>query len=78
MQQAAERLYFKPSNEESAYIASALSSDKSETPDWLAVVKNMQKGHCIVQGDRIKPNGEFGSTKPTLVRVKSFGERTNG
>ena len=78
LQQAAERLYFKPSNEESAYIASALSSDKSETPDWLAVVKNMQKGHCIVQGDRIKPNGEFGSTKPTLVRVKSFGERTNG
>ena len=78
LQQAAERLYFKPSNEESAYIASALSSDKSEASDWLAVVKNMQKGQCIVQGDRIKPNGEFGSTKPTLVRVKSFRERTNG
>ena len=28
----------------------------------------------IVQGDRIKPNGEFGSIQPALVNVTSFGE----
>lgn len=49
--------------------------DTQEDKDWYNRLKNMQKGQCIVQGDRIKPNGEFGSIQPALVNVTSFGER---
>lgn len=75
LQQAAERLYFKPSGEEMNYIAGQIASERTEIQDWYNRLKNMQKGQCIVQGDRIKPNGEFGSIQPALVNVTSFGER---
>lgn len=75
LQQAAERLYFKPSGEEMAYIASQIADDKSAVAEWLNIVKNLQKGQCIVQGDRIKPNGQFGAQRPTLVSVTSFKDR---
>ena len=75
MQQAAERLYFKPSGEEMAYVASQIADDKSDVAEWLNTVKNLQKGQCIVQGDRIKPNGQFGAHRPTLVSVTSFKDR---
>lgn len=75
LQQAAERLYFKPTGEEMNYIAEQISDNKSEMTEWLNTIKGMQKGQCIVQGDRLRPNGQFGSVKPTLVGVSSFAER---
>lgn len=75
LQQAAERLYFKPSGEEASYTASQIADDKSGASEWLSVIKNMQKGQCIVQGDRILPSGQFGASKATLVNVSSFGDR---
>jgi len=75
LQQAAERLYFKPSGEEMAYVAGQIADDKSDVAEWLNTVKNLQKGQCIVQGDRTKPNGHFGAVKPALVNVSSFGDR---
>lgn len=75
LQQAAERVYFKPSGEEMSYVASQIADDKAEVGDWYNALKAMQKGQCIVQGDRVKPNGQFGAVRPTLVHVTSIGER---
>lgn len=75
LQQAAERLYFKPTGEEMNYIAEQISDNKYEMTEWLNTIKGMQKGQCVVQGDRLRPNGQFGSVKPTLVGVSSFAER---
>ena len=75
LQQAAERLYFKPTGEEMSYIADQIAGNKAEVAEWLNIIKGIQKGQCVVQGDRIKPNGQFGSIKPTLVSVSSFAER---
>ncbi|MBR9937630.1 macro domain-containing protein [Oscillospiraceae bacterium Marseille-Q3528] len=75
LQQAAERLYFKPTGEEMSYIAEQIADSKSEVADWLNTIKGIQKGQCIVQGDRLRPNGQFGAVKPTLVSVSSFSER---
>ena len=52
LQQAAERLYFKPSGEEMNYIAGQIASERTEIQDWYNRLKNMQKGQCIV--NRIK------------------------
>ena len=75
LQQAAERLYFKPTGEEMSYIAEQIADSKSEVADWLNIIKGIQKGQCIVQGDRIRSNGQYGAVKPTLVSVSSFSER---
>ncbi len=75
LQQAAERLYFKPTGEEMSYIADQIADNKSETAEWQNVIKGIQKGQCVVQGDRIKQNGQFGAVRPTLINVSSFKER---
>lgn len=75
LQQAAERLYFKPTGEEMSYISDQIADNKAEAAEWLNVIKGIQKGQCVVQGDRIKPNGQFGAVKPTLISVSSFADR---
>lgn len=75
LQQAAERLYFKPTGEEMSYISDQIADNKAEATEWLNVIKGIQKGQCVVQGDRLKPNGQFGAARPTLVSVSSFAER---
>lgn len=75
LQQAAEVLYFKPSGEEASSVASGLADENTSASTWTQTLKNMQKGTCIVRGDRIRPNGTFGASTPTLVKVSSFEER---
>lgn len=75
LQQAAERLYFKPTGEEMSYIADQIAENKAEMSEWLNIIKSIQKGQCVVQGGRIKPNGQFDASKPTLISVSSFAER---
>lgn len=75
LQQAAERLYFKPSNEEISSIAQMLSDESISSSEWMTRIKHMQKGNCIVHGDRMRSNNTFGSMQPTLVKVSSFEDR---
>ena len=58
-----------------SYIAEQIADSKAEVSDWLNVIKGLQKGQCIVQGDRLRPNGQFGAVKPALVNVSSFSDR---
>lgn len=76
LQQAAETLYFKPSAEETSSVASMLSDSSTSASEWNEVLKQMQKGHCIVRGDRIRSNNTFGAAPAALVKVSSFEERT--
>lgn len=75
LQQASERLYFKPTGEEMSYTADQVAESKSEVSEWQNIIKGMQKGQCIVQGGRIKENGKFDTGRPVLVNVSSFSER---
>lgn len=71
--QAANKLYFKPTDDEIVKMAKQL--DPSDGNLWLSALKNLKKGQCIVVGDRIGANGKFGATKPTITTVTSFDER---
>lgn len=75
LQQAAETLYFKPSAEETSSVSSMLSDGNMSVSEWNEILKNMQKGQCIVKGDRVLSNQRFGAAPATLVRVSSFEER---
>lgn len=71
--QAANKLYFKPTDDEIVKMAKQL--DPSDGNLWLSSLKNLKKGQCIVVGDRVGANGRFGATKPTITTVTSFEER---
>ena len=71
--QSANKLYFKPTDDEIVKIAKQL--DPSDGNLWLSSLKNLKKGQCIVVGDRVGANGKFGATKPTITTVTSFEER---
>lgn len=71
--QAANKLYFKPTDDEIVKMSKQL--DPADGSLWLSSLKNLKKGQCIVVGDRIGANGKFGATKPTITTVTSFEER---
>ncbi len=75
LQQAAEILYFKPSSEEASWVAQILADSHVSAPMWVETLKKMQKGHCIVKGDRVIANRGFSAAPATLVKVSSFEER---
>lgn len=71
--QAANKLYFKPTDDEMVKMSKQL--DPTDGNLWLSSLKNLKKGQCIVVGDRVAANGRFGATKPTITNVISFEER---
>lgn len=71
--QVAFKMYFKPTGEEVVKIAKQL--DPTGENNWTSEVKNLKKGTCIVVGDRIKADGTFGGTQPTVVSVETFEKR---
>ncbi len=75
VQQAAEILYFKPANEEVNAVAQMLGDEYISSGSWISRIKHMQKGTCIVQGDRLLANGKFGAVTATMVKVSSFEDR---
>lgn len=73
LMQAAYKLYFKPTDDEIPKISKQI--DPTDGSAWLSSIKNLNKGQCICVGDRIRPDGSFGSVKPCVVAVESFDGR---
>lgn len=71
LQQAAFRVYFKPADNDLAVTAKQLGS----TSNWTDSLRGLQKGQCIVAGEREKLNGDFGPMNPTVTKIASFKER---
>jgi hypothetical protein len=51
--------------------------DPTNGNSWLGALKTLKKGQCIVVGDRIKSDGNFGMVKPTITSIAPFAERNN-
>ncbi len=73
LSQAAFKLYFKPTDDEIIRVAKLL--DPTGEYSWVSDIKKLQKGYCIVAGDRQKADGTFGATIPTVVSVTSLESR---
>lgn len=71
LQQAAFRVYFKPADNDLAVTAKQLGN----TNNWTDILRGLQKGQCIIAGERKKLNGEFGPTNPSVTKIASFEER---
>ena len=71
LQQAAFRVYFKPADNDLTVTSKQLGN----TSNWTDLLRGLQKGQCIVAGERDKLNGDFGPTNPTVTKIASFKER---
>jgi hypothetical protein len=75
LQQAAVRVYFKPTDDELNSVAKQLDPTSQGVSMWLNNLKNLQKGQCIVAGERLKTGGVFGPAAPVVTNVASFSDR---
>lgn len=71
--QASFKLYFKPTDDEMTKISKQI--DVTGDGNWLSVIQGLQKGQCIVVGDRMLANGKVGAVSPTVTNVLSFENR---
>ena len=71
--QASFKLYFKPTDDEMTKISKQI--DVTGDGNWLSVIQRLQKGQCIVVGDRMLANGKVGAVSPTVTNVLSFENR---
>lgn len=75
LQQAALRMYFKPTDDEVRSIAKQLDSRANDTNIWIDHLKNLEKGECIIVSERERKDSGFGPMPPTKTRITSFKDR---
>ncbi len=73
LQQAAYKLYFKPTDEELTSVAKII--DPTQGQAWTSSLRSLKKGQAIVAGDRNRPDGVFGHVNPVVTNIASFKER---
>lgn len=74
LQQAACRVYFRPTDSEIKKVSELL--DPANKNRWINEVKSLTKGNCIVSEDRLRSDGQIASAPPMKVHVVSLEERS--
>lgn len=75
LQNAAEKVYFLPPEQELSNVAASLSKDNSEKKIWESKLAHLKKGQCIVHSPILKENGELSTPLPTVVNISPLSER---
>lgn len=76
LHQAPFSFYFKPTEDEIIKMARQIDPSNSNDSNRLVrELQNLNKGQCIIAGDRIRNDGTFGLVKPTVTSIASFEER---
>lgn len=75
LQNASQKVYFAPPEEEISYIASTFSRESSERKYWEEKLSSLKKGQCIVYAPVMKSNGELSAPVPHIVNILSLEER---
>ena len=73
LQQAAVKLYFQPTESDIRKISGFI--DSNDKTAWINQINKLKKGTCIITGDRVKPDGTFGSALPAVTSITSLEER---
>lgn len=75
LQNASQKIYFAPPEEEITNIASYLDTDSHKRKEWAKKLSGLRKGQCVVWGPMLKADGNLDRTGPRIVDVTSFSER---
>jgi DNA phosphorothioation-dependent restriction protein DptH len=75
LQNASQKVYFSPPEQELTNIAASLSKDSHEKKQWENTLSSLKKGQCIVHGPIQKENGELSNPTVTVVNITPLAER---
>ncbi|WP_375105969.1 DNA phosphorothioation-dependent restriction protein DptH [Lysinibacillus fusiformis] len=75
LQNASQKIYFAPPEQELSTIASSLANEQYDRKYWEKVLSNLKKGQCIVQGPNLERNGSLSPTQSVLVNISSLNDR---
>ena len=75
LQNAEEKIYFHPSEDDVTYIAGTLTKDNKARKELEQRLLELKKGQCIVHGPMKKDDGELEPPKPTIVDISPLEER---
>lgn len=75
LQNASQKVYFAPPEQEVSYIASSLANEYQDRRYWENILNNLKKGQCIVQGPNLDSNGNLTSPTPVVVNISPLKER---
>lgn len=75
LQNASQKVYFSPPEQEISNIAASLSNDTHEKRKWEQRLSTLKKGQCIVHGPILKENGELSQPTVTVVDITPLSER---
>ncbi|MGX1194603.1 ATP-binding protein [Metabacillus sp. SLBN-84] len=77
IQNASQKIYFSPPEEEINNIASYLDTDSYKRKEWAKKLAGLRKGQCVVWGPTLKSDGNLQRMAPRIVDVSPFSERMN-
>lgn len=75
LQNAAQKIYFKPPEQELVNIASSLSKDPTDRKVWENNLANLKKGQCIVHSPILNDSGELTPSTPVIVNISPLSDR---
>ena len=74
LQQASQKIYFAPPEQDLSDTANAIEADKVKAKDWQITLSKLSKGECIVVGYALK-NDRLEKARPRIVKITSLKER---
>ena len=75
LQNASQKVYFSPPEQELTNIAASLTKYPQEKKQWEYKLASLKKGQCIVHGPIKKENGELSNSIVTIVDIIPLSER---
>lgn len=75
LQNASQKIYFLPPENELSTIASNLAFDQSSKREWERKLAGLKKGQCVSHGPLIDRDGRLHQGEPVIVNIIPLTER---
>ncbi|MEX3623302.1 DNA phosphorothioation-dependent restriction protein DptH [Viridibacillus arvi] len=75
LQNASQKIYFAPPDQEISNIAASLASEPNEKKYWESKLNSLKKGQCIVQGQNLTADGHLSPQGATIVNISPLDTR---
>lgn len=76
LQQAGQKLYFRPPDDGLDTVAKNLSTTSQDKKDWTDRLKKLEKGVCVTSGSMLR-NDRLAVYQPKIIKVPSIQGRLN-
>lgn len=75
LQNASQKVYFMPPENEISAIAANLSQDSATRKEWERKLSTLKKGQCVITGPILHEDGTLKQNFPVVINISSLDER---